>query len=168
MSTNYYPLHEGWTYYYASVNFGEVVPSVVRLERRIESVARQGDSTLARVSVREGLAPPRIEEVRLTPAGVWVDGLLEIKLPARENDEWNVEDRHFLRRVLSLDAQTPGVSRKFYYEHCLEVGAGNTDTDSASKFYSPGLGLVREDWEGESRNETLVLLYIKKPDQPGG
>ena len=164
METNYYPLRKGWTYHYAYVDQHQLRPVVVREDRTVKNVVHHGDVTTAEIVVRRGTGRSWIKEVRVTPEGVWVDGLLEIKLPLRGNLEWEVDHKFFMRRVLSTDGKAPGISRGFYFERCLEIRAGNAE-NSGFRIYSVGHGLVREEWSGEDEDMTLVLLDIEKPEK---
>lgn len=155
LTADYVPIQKGLTLTYVFVDHGHAEPAVSRVVWSVE----ESSAGLAKVSIRVDAGPPAYSQVRVDAAGVWTDGLLDIKLPPREGDEWRVDDAYPVRRVLSLDAVARALDKD--YEGCLEIGLTNEDTDSGSRFYHPRVGLVREDWSGESRNTSLVLVGVR-------
>lgn len=159
---DYFPLAKGLTLFYAYVDFNEAEPAVRRLKWKVEEVVEQGQAKKAVISTQWDAEAPKTHELKLDAQGVWNAAALEVKLPPQEGDEWTVEgDPYPMRRTLSLEAEAQAFDRT--YEDCLEVGASNEDTDSCSRYYFPGIGLVREEWTGESRNSTLALVHCVIP-----
>jgi hypothetical protein len=150
LSTDYLPLEKGLTLTYVFVDHAHAQPDVTRVVWKVEEL----DGGLAKASIRVGSRPPVFSELRKDEAGVRVDGVLDLKLPLVEGAEWR--GGAVVRRVLSFDAVARALDRD--YEGCLEVGLTNEDTDSGSRFYHPRVGLVREDWSGESRDTSLILI----------
>jgi hypothetical protein len=162
VTLDYAPLAKGLTLFYALVDHDAPEPRVRRLIWTVEEAGEASGARVARVSLRWDERPKILAEVRASAEGVWTDGALDLKLPPVENDEWRAEgDAHPLRRVLSLGSTGRGLERD--YHGCLEVGLTNEDTDSGRRWYAPGVGLVREDWTGESRNSTLALIRFSAP-----
>lgn len=156
------PLLEGLSLIYAYVDHDHSEPRVGRMVWTVESVSDEKGARLAKVSLRWDGRPALTCEVVASREGIRVDGALDIKLPLREDDEWRVENEEYpLRRVLSLSSTGRALERD--YEGCLEIGLSNEDTDSGRRWYAPGVGLVREDWTGESRNTSLVLVHARFP-----
>lgn len=156
------PLLEGLSLTYAYVDHDQAEPRVGRLVWTVESVSSEAGSRRAKVSLRWDDQAPVWCEVIADEGGVRTDGALDIKLPLNEDDEWRAEgEEYHLRRVLSLSSTGRALERD--YEGCLEIGLSNEDTDSGRRWYAPGVGLVREDWTGESRNTSLVLVNARFP-----
>lgn len=152
----------GLTLYYAYVDRDRPQPEVGRLIWKVEESQESGRTTLARISSRWNEAAPKISELREDESGIWSGATLELKLPAVLDDSWTAEDDPYpLRRVLAVEARAATVVKDF--EGCLEIGLTNEDTDSGSRFYYPGLGLVLERWTGESRNTILSLIHWTLP-----
>jgi hypothetical protein len=102
--------------------------------------------------------------MRIDSNGAWVGKNLEIRFPTKLDDSWDVEDdQYYKRMVLSTKAKAGTIVKEF--TGCLEVGFTNEDTDSGSRFYAPGFGLVREEWAGETENSVLSLADWRIPRQ---
>lgn len=159
---DYQPLIKGLTLIYAHVDYDSSQPEVSRMIWRVEDVAKNGGVKTARVSVRWGDSKPRLQELRADDQGVWAGKNLEIRLPPKLNDKWEVaDDFYYARAVFSLKAKASAMSKDF--ENCLEVGFSNEDTDSGSRLYAPGIGLVREQRSGETYNSVLSLAHWEIP-----
>lgn len=160
------PLVAGLTLYYVHVDRDRPEPELGRLIWRIEEVQESGRVKSARIMRRWNEDPPKYSELRLDDRGLWAGTTLEVKLPIVLEDSWTaLDDEYPVRRVLGVEARASTVVKDF--EGCVEVGLTNEDTDSGSRFYAPGLGLVLERWSGESRNTILSLIHWKLP-RPSG
>ncbi len=161
-SKDYYPLIPGLTLCYAHVDYSSREPEVSRLVWRVERVSRNGSGVRAQVKAQWGASPPRTHEVLADEKGIWVGKNLEIRLPPRLNDSWEVEeDDYYFRSVFSLKAKAGTMVRDF--KGCLEIGFSNQDTDSGTRLYAPGIGLVREQRNGETFNSVLSLAHWEIP-----
>jgi hypothetical protein len=162
VTPDYHPLLPGLTLYYVHVGYDCLEPTVERFAWKVEEVREAGGVKTARVSTRRGAQPSKSHELRLDSQGLWLEKSLELKLPAVLGESWTAQgDAYPLRRVLALKARAAAVAKEF--EGCLEVGLASEDTDSGSRWYSPGLGLVMERWSGENRNTVLSLVHWTLP-----
>ena len=161
---DYFPLIAGAALYYVHVDYSQSEPEVTRMILRVVSAAQDGDALRAQVTKQWGAATPQTQELRVDGKGAWADKNLEIRFPPKLGDAWDAaDDPYYKRMILSMKAKAGTIVKDF--TDCLEVGFTNEDTDSGSRFYAPGLGLVREEWAGESRNSVLSLADWRIPGQ---
>ncbi|UPT75386.1 MAG: hypothetical protein M0D55_06775 [Elusimicrobiota bacterium] len=161
---DYFPLIAGATLYYVHVDYSQSEPEVTRMILRVVSAAQDGDTLRAQVTKQWGAAAPQTQELRVDGKGAWAGKNLEIRFPPKLGDAWDAaDDPYYKRMILSTKAKARTIVKDF--TDCLEVGFTNEDTDSGSRFYAPGLGLVREEWAGESRNSVLSLADWRIPGQ---
>ena len=156
------PFLKGLTLYYAYLERDDAVPGLSQMVWRIEHVSGSGRDRTAAATRRWGDAAPVTQTLHQTPQGLFIDGILEIKYPVVEGDSWRVEgDAMPLRSILSVDAEALTMVKTF--PGCLELGFTNEDTDSGSRLYAPGVGLVREQCSGEGNNGILSLIHWVVP-----
>ena len=161
---DYFPLIAGSALYYVHVDYSTAEPTVTRMIRRVVSVTQDGDVLRAQITKQWGAAAPQAHELRVDSKGAWVGKNLEIRFPIKLDDSWDVEnDQYYKRMVFSKKAKAGTITKEF--TGCLEVGFTNEDTDSGSRFYAPGFGLVREEWTGETENSVLSLADWRIPRQ---
>lgn len=162
--SDYFPLVAGAALYYVHVDYSQAEPEVTRMIWRVVSVTQDGDALRAQVTKQWGAAAPQAHELRVDGKGAWAGKNLEIRFPLKPGDSWDVaDDPYYKRMILSTKAKAATIVKDF--TGCLEVGFTNEDTDSGSRFYAPGLGLVREEWAGESENSVLSLADWRIPRQ---
>lgn len=159
---DYVPFIKGLTLHYAYLEREDAVPGLSQMVWKIEKVSGSGHDRTAVASRRWGDAEPATQTLHQTPQGLFIDGILEIKYPVALGDSWRIEgDAMPLRSVLSTDAE--GLTMVKTFPDCLEIGFTNEDTDSGSRLYAPGLGLVREQCSGEGNNSILSLIHWVVP-----
>lgn len=159
---DYFPFIAGLKLYYASVSYSAMVPSVVRLFRTVASVARDDGGTTAVITDQWGADPAKSYPLRLDAAGLWDSRTLLFPLPLKVGASWEADAVRFpMCSVASLKAKASTLWGD--YANCLQVDFGDEDTGSGSRFYAPGVGLVREQFGGEGDPWALVLLDVQMP-----
>jgi hypothetical protein len=167
LTSELFPIVPGSACYYAFVDYNPSEPEVTRAIRRVLSAAPfppDGEGLVATMSWQWGAREPLSVQLRATKAGVWVDGSEELRFPVRPGQSWEADDDPYPNRTVlgvGLHVWTPDRA----YDGCVEIGFTNESTDSGSRFYAPGVGLVKELWTGENFNSVLILVSTKGPSK---
>ena len=158
---DYFPLKKNWRYTYNFTSSDFAGTAAVHID--ILDVKDDGAKTTANARMTFILRDTHITRFEIINDGEWLystngivtGGRKEFPLPPEAGKKWT-ESPDFCR-IQSLDGTCETPAGKF--DGCMKVSTliAEGDGGSAERWYAPGTGLVREEYNAEDKQCSLIL-----------